>query len=92
METTMKIITFPTLDDINIDINLIDPYKRGLVIAYKQSKPVSYLMYDEEASAWYLFNNMDYQDFSVLKENLLESCKDLLNQDLADCFKFIDFK
>lgn len=88
----MKNLTLPTKNKDTIDISLINPNFKGIVIAYNKDYPVQYIAASD--GYWYSSNTIDDTVASNCNngDNILEVCNSLLNSKLATHFKVIEFK
>ena len=77
-------------DQINI-VKIIPSFK-GIIIAYKDNKPVQFII--DNDGEW---SSSDTIDISIMYEgrvenSLIELCNVLINDGIADSFKVIEFE
>ncbi len=90
----MKVIRLPKESDTAIDLAAITPETKGIILAYKDDKPIGYIVCDQDVPSWGLHNTLDVgSDFcSVCSDDtLLALCSKLLQIKAADSFKLIEF-
>ena len=85
----MKQINIPIFDDnLTIDLSCINEDYKGIIIVYKQDKPVGYISYDDYE--WGLSNTIDKSDGDWYP-SLIDLIKDILKLGRGDSFKTLDF-
>jgi hypothetical protein len=86
----MKKINIPVFDDKStIDLSCINDCYQGIIIVYKQDKPVGYISYDDHE--WGMSNEID-RETTDWYPSLLDLIKDIIKLERGDSFKTLDFE
>lgn len=86
----MKDIKLPINTDTSIDLSSINAGTEGLILVYKNDKCVGYINYD--TNYWYYNISIDAQECTINYDTLYNLIMELLNKELADSFKLIEFE
>lgn len=90
----MKKLRIPEESEDYIDFSEISIDFKGLLIGYKNSKPVGYFQHDIELGVWYFMTSINMSNINPdISEcdNLLRLVKDSLRYKVLDEIKVIEF-
>lgn len=87
----MRDIRLPELSDKFVDISNINENTLGIILAYKNNKPVGFIGYDYDDRIWVYFDDITVNTRSECDEFLLALLKNIMSNNRADNFKLIDF-
>lgn len=89
----MKKLRLPENNDEYIEISEINGNFKGLIIAYKENKPIGYIQYYNNTGYWYLMTSINeeniYPDFEF--DSLLNAIQYGLKDKIFDELKVIEF-
>lgn len=92
----MKDLVIPVKNINSINISEITPEFKGIIIAYTNNVPRGYIT--NNCDDWCAYKNIDEGDVwekeehrLYMEENLLDLCRDLMEQENITNFKVIEF-
>lgn len=87
----MKDIRLPETSDKSIDISAIDTNTEGIILAYKDNKPIGFIGYDDDNNEWVYLDDITINCSYKRDENLLALLRNVIASNYADSFKLVDF-
>lgn len=85
----MKDLRIPKDSKEYIDLSIIDPDFKGLIIGYLYDKPIGYIQYNQ--GLWNYFIDIDYESHSDSYSELIDLILYLIDSRECTSFKVLEF-